>query len=483
MTDNKAFTPDTAVAEPNTARSSNASLKTDALPPAYNTAVESLKDLNSKANLTEKDQLEEAEYCPFEHRDPNGASAGGALAHLLKSSLGTGILAMPMAFHNGGLLFGGIMTLIVGFLCTHCVHILVKTSHNICRDAKVPALGYAETAKTVFEYGPKGLRPYSNFAKQFVDIGLMATYYAAACVYMVFIATSFHDVINYDAGLKWDVRIYIGFTVIPCLLIGQIRNLKWLVPFSLMANVFIVVTFIITLYYMFDQELDFKDKPLIAPAAHIPLFFATVIFAMEGIGVVMPVENSMRKPQQFLGCPGVLNTAMVTVVVLYAIIGFFGYVRFGDEVRGSITLNLPDGSWLGDTAKLLMAVAILFTYGLQFYVPNEVLWRKIHHKFRPEKHNITQILLRTGIILVSGGIAAGIPNLEPFISLVGAVFFSLLGIFVPSFVETVYLWPDRLGFCKWKLIKNILLGIFSLLALVAGSAASIDEIINPKEEV
>lgn len=43
-------------------------------------------------------------------------------------------------------------------------------------------------------------------------------------------------------------------------------------------------------------------------------------------------------------------------------------VRFGDEVRGSITLNLPDGSWLGDTAKLLMAVAILFTYGLQFYV-------------------------------------------------------------------------------------------------------------------
>jgi len=43
-------------------------------------------------------------------------------------------------------------------------------------------------------------------------------------------------------------------------------------------------------------------------------------------------------------------------------------VRFGDEVRGSITLNLPDGDWLGDTAKLLMAVAILFTYGLQFYV-------------------------------------------------------------------------------------------------------------------
>lgn len=315
-------------------------------------------------------------------------------------------------------------------------------------------------------------------SRQFVDIGLMATYYAAACVYIVFIATSFHDVINYDLGINWDVRIYIAITVIPCLLIGQLRNLKWLVPFSMMANIFIVVTFAIVLYYMFDEPLVYSDKPLIAKASHIPLFFATVIFAMEGIGVVMPVENSMKKPQHFLGCPGVLNTAMITVVSLYAIIGFFGYVRFGDEVRGSITLNLPEGKWLGDTAKLLMAVAILFTFGLQFYVPNEILWRKIGHKFSPEKANITQILLRTGIILISGGVAAAIPNLEPFISLVGAVFFSLLGIFVPSFVETVYLWPDRLGFCKWKLIKNIFLGVFSILALIAGAVASINEIIE-----
>lgn len=71
--------------------------------------------------------------------------------------------------------------------------------------------------------------------------------------------------------------------------------------------------------------------------------FSTVIFAMEGIGTVMPIENSMRKPEQFLGCPGVLNTAMGTVMVLYAIIGFLGYVRYGNLVEASITLNLPQG--------------------------------------------------------------------------------------------------------------------------------------------
>lgn len=33
---------------------------------------------------------------------------------------------MPMAFKNSGLLFGAIGTVIVGFLCTLCVHMLVS---------------------------------------------------------------------------------------------------------------------------------------------------------------------------------------------------------------------------------------------------------------------------------------------------------------------------------------------------------------------
>nr|XP_036231250.1 proton-coupled amino acid transporter-like protein CG1139 isoform X3 [Bactrocera oleae]XP_036231251.1 proton-coupled amino acid transporter-like protein CG1139 isoform X3 [Bactrocera oleae] len=421
----------------------------------------------------------DGEYNPADHRDQaKGQSTGGAMAHFIKSSLGSGILAMPMAFKSGGLLFGMIATLVVGFLCAHCVHILVKTSQSICKDIKVPALGFAETVEKAFENGPKRLHSWSKFAKVFVDASLMATYYAAACVYIVFIATSFHDVINYDTGLEWRLRVYISLTVIPCLLIGQIRNLKWLVPFSAMANVFILVTFGIVLYYLFSEPLIFSDKALIGEVTKIPLFFSTVIFAMEGIGSVLPVENAMKKPQQFLGCPGVLNSSMFIVVILYAVIGFLGYVRYGDAVQGSITLNLKDGDALADTAKLLMAVAILFTYGLQFYVPNEILWKKIAHKFNERNHNIVQIIIRAVIVVVSGGICLAIPNLEIFISLVGAVFFSLLGIFVPSVCETVYLWPNRLGWYKWKLYKNILLCAFAIFALVAGSSASIDEIIT-----
>lgn len=64
---------------------------------------------------------------------------------------------------------------------------------------------------------------------------------------------------------------------------------------------------------------------------------------MEGIGVVLPVENTMAKPQYFLSGLGVLNVTMSVVVLLYMLMGFLGYVRYGDIADGSITLNLPTG--------------------------------------------------------------------------------------------------------------------------------------------
>ena len=49
----------------------------------------------------------------------------------------------------------------------------------------------------------------------------------------------------------------------------------------------------------------------------------------------------MKTPSHFLGCPGVLNFGMTVVVILYTAVGFFGYLQYGEDTKGSITLNLP----------------------------------------------------------------------------------------------------------------------------------------------
>lgn len=101
---------------------------------------------------------------------------------------------MPHAMKNGGLVFGGIGTILIGIICAHCVHILVRSSHVLCKRTKTPQMTYAETAEAAFLCGPKPLRPFANASRIFVNIALCATYVGGTCVYLVFIATSLRQV-------------------------------------------------------------------------------------------------------------------------------------------------------------------------------------------------------------------------------------------------------------------------------------------------
>ncbi|GBP80151.1 Proton-coupled amino acid transporter-like protein CG1139 [Eumeta japonica] len=278
---------------------------------------------------------------------------------------------------------------------------------------------------------------------------------------------------EYFPQYRLSVEIYCALTLLPLVIICQIRNLKYLVPFSTLANIMLVVTFAITLYYLFNDPPNPGKREMVASVTQWPLFISTVIFAMEGIGVVMPVENEMAKPEQFLGCPGVLNVAMGIVVALYGIVGFFGYFKYGDEVRGSVTLNLPENEILAQSAKILMALAILFTYSLQFYVPMEMIWRRLHAKVSVRYHNLTQVAIRTAAVLASVALAAAFPDLELFISLCGAIFLSTLGLLTPAIIDTVHNWNRGLGRFYWILWKNIGISLISLIALFAGSYVSI----------
>lgn len=60
----------------------------------------------------------------------------------------------------------------------------------------------------------------------------------------------------------------------------------------------------------------------------------------------MPIENAMRKPADFLRIPGVLTNTMVVIGSLFLLVGSVGYVKFGDDVAGSITLNLARDWWV-----------------------------------------------------------------------------------------------------------------------------------------
>ncbi|XP_061388578.1 proton-coupled amino acid transporter-like protein CG1139, partial [Musca vetustissima] len=209
---------------------------------------------------------------------------------------------------------------------------------------------------------------------------LFITQIGFCCVYFLFVALNVKEVIDHYL-IKLDVRIYLMLVLIPMVPLNLVKNLKYLTPVSLFAAILTVTGLAISFFYML-QDLPSTDtvKPL-ASWSTLPLYFGTAIYAFEGIGVVLPLENNMKTPEDFGGMTGVLNTSMVIVACLYTAVGFFGYLKYGDGVKGSITLNLPQDEILSQLVRIAMAVAIFFSYSLQFYVPVNVVEPIIQNQF------------------------------------------------------------------------------------------------------
>ncbi|XP_041972808.1 proton-coupled amino acid transporter-like protein pathetic [Aricia agestis] len=435
---------------------------------------------SSKIELAYNGSREDLDpYIPADHRPmESNTSSFGALAHLLKASLGSGVLAMPLAFKNAGIVVGSFGTIFIGFICAHAIHILVKTSQKLCAEIKRPSLGYAETCEVVFQNGPKPVQRYATFARELADWALAVTHMGACCVYVVVIAESFKQVSDQYGGPSWSVTAFCGLTLVVLLPLTQITKLKYLVPFSALANFVWLGSICICVYYCLRDPPPISSRNAATSISGLPNFISTSLFAMEGIGVVMPIENEMIKPNHFLGCPGVLNIAMSAVVLMYGFIGFAGYLNYGEDARGSLTLNLPQDEILAQTAKTLVASVMLLSFALIFYVPVDVIWRRTQDKIPARAHRWSLAGLRFFGTLFIVGLASAVPRLEMFMELVGAVCLSVMGLALPAISETVFRWGKDLGTYHWVLWKNILIVFFSLVAMVSGVTFSIKTMIE-----
>jgi len=83
-----------------------------------------------------------------------------------------------------------------------------------------------------------------------------------------------------------DLEIYMAILLLPLILVNYIRNLKFLAPFSTLANVIMFTGIAIILYYIFREPVSFENRVAFGEVTNFPLFFGTVLFALEAIGVV-----------------------------------------------------------------------------------------------------------------------------------------------------------------------------------------------------
>ncbi|XP_068621150.1 proton-coupled amino acid transporter-like protein CG1139 [Battus philenor] len=437
---------------------------------------EQIINLDSKRQEFENEKSDEE--TDGHHMVSHPTSYMDTMLHLFRGNIGSGLLAMGDAFRNGGLVFATISTAILGVICVHAQHLLLNCSeemyHQTKRD-KPP--GFAETVALVFAHGPVRLRPLAGTMRVLINTFLCITQLGFCCVYIVFIADNVKMICD-QYNIRMDLSVHMIIVIIPILLSCMVRKLKYLTPFSTIANV-LMATGVSVVVYEATQDLPpVNSRTYIASWQSLPLFFGTAVYAFEGIGLVLPLKNEMKKPELFQKPLGVLNVGMVVVGSIFITVGFLGYLKWGDDVAGSLTLNLKPGQILSNVVQGLIALAILFTYPLQFYVPVCITWPGLKNKFAKTSPVSKELGYRAVLILVTFVLAESIPKLGLFISLVGAISSTALALVFPPLIELVYISQTPKGITIPIFIKDMLIISIGLFIFVTGTYESFASIIR-----
>lgn len=235
---------------------------------------------------------------------------------LLKSFIGTGILFLPNAFSNGGLFFSISMLAFFGAYSYWCYFILIR----------------AKKITGVSSFGDIGLRLFGPWMKFVILFSLVLTQIGFSGAYVIFTAENL-KAFTKNVFLISDVPIsyFMLLQTIVFIPLSFIRNVSKLSLPSLLANFFIMAGLVIVLFFSSKHLfIDLNMKPADGVIMGFnsnrwSMFVGTAIFAFEGIGLIIPVQDSMKHPEKF---PLVLALVIGSSTVLFITIASIAFEKF-----------------------------------------------------------------------------------------------------------------------------------------------------------
>ncbi|KAG0743171.1 hypothetical protein G6F16_010104 [Rhizopus arrhizus] len=385
---------------------------------------------NKKRNVVplQYNQLQARESMPLLSRSRPGqtlqgkATPGKAMFLLLKSFVTTGIMFLPKAFYNGGLLFSTVGIIAWALISLWSFLLLVQTR------LAVPA-----------SFGDMGGVLYGSRMRMAVLVAITLSQIGFVCAYMIFVAENLQSLVLTFSKCRVLIPMHLlilaqSFAFIPLAMIRKIHRLS---VFALIADVFIVIGLIYLFYYDIKElmTMGVMDVNLWNPI-HFPLFIGTAAFTFEGIGLVIPITESMKNPKEF---PNVLTRAIITITGLFIIIGALSYMTFGEDVQTIILLNLPSHDPMVSSIQTLYSLAICLSIPLQLFPAIRIMENGLFTTKSGKNNAVVKWqknVFRVFVVFICAaiGIIGSRDKLDKFVSLIGALFcIPLCFIFPPLF--------------------------------------------------
>jgi len=331
----------------------------------------------------------------------------GASLLLLKSFVGTGVLFLPKAYLNGGMFFSNTFLLGVAMLSYYCFILLVNTRLRV-----------------EGSFGDIGQMLYGRWLRLLILSSVALSQIGFVSAYIVFTSQNLQAfVLAVSNCRQWiDIKAMIFMQLIIFLPLSLIRDISKLGGTALVADFFILLGLIYLYYYdifTLTKNHGISDVVQFNPRDWT-LFIGTAIFTFEGVGLIIPIQESMKKPNEF---PRVLAGVMIIITVIFISMGMLSYAAFGSSTKTVILLNLPQDNKFVNAVQFLYSLAILLSTPLQLFPAIRIMENGLFTrsgKFSRSikwKKNIFRFVLVVICALIAWG---GADDLDKFVALVGS---------------------------------------------------------------
>jgi proton-coupled amino acid transporter len=356
------------------------------------------------------------------HHPPQGnATATKAVMLLLKSFVGTGVVFLPRAFYNGGILFSTLVLIFVSILSYWCFILLIRS----------------KTVVGVASFGDIGGRLYGPWMRQLILTSIVISQIGFAAAYIVFTSENLRAFILACTNGKtvMSIESLILLQIIIFLPLSMIRDIAKLSGTALIADFFIMLG-LVYLYFWGTRTLivDGVADIKLFNSQSFSLFVGTAIFTYEGIGLILPIQESMKKPRQFMP---VLGGVMVGITIIFVSMGALSYAAYGSKVETVVILNLPQDSRIVNSIQLLYAIAIVLSTPLQLFPAIRIMenWLFVRSGKYSKKIKWQKNMFRFGFVLFTALVAyGGADDLDKFVSITGSF----------ACIPLVYVYPPML---------------------------------------
>lgn len=430
-------------------------------------AGEDLEETDDEEALEDDDEEDQNERRPLlgrrqsskRLRTQGDASQMKTFFTLLKAFIGTGIMFLPKAFKNGGMLFSSITMILVSAITALCFELLLS-----CRK-RYGGGGYGDLGQIVV--GPR--------FRALILVSITLSQLGFVCAGLIFTAdnlASFFDAVSRTRDAPLSTNTLIGIQLIILIPMAFIRNISKLGPAALLADVFILIG--LTYIYWYDISAiskmgGFHRSIELFNPRDFTMTIGSAIFTFEGIGLILPIQSSMKQPEHF---SKLLYIVMLLITVIFTSVGVLCYGTFGEHVSVEVITNFPQTSKLVNAVQFLYSLAVLVGTPVQLFPAMRTIELKIFGRASGKQSNLTKWkknAFRTVLVLFCGVIAAvGASDLDKFVALIGSF----------ACVPLVYIYPAYLHYKgvadrPWARFGDITMMVVGVVAMVYTTSITI----------